>query len=134
MGIQWYPGHMNKARREMTDAMRDVDVVIEVLDARLPRSSENPLIHSIAGTKPRLKILNKCDLADPDVTASWISFMKEKGVAAVALSMIQPLAARMIPRLCKKLAPHRGTTVKPLRAMILGIPNVGKSTLINQLA
>lgn len=135
MSIQWYPGHMHKARREIVDAMPDIDVIIEVLDARLPRSSENPLIDAIRKDRPALKILNKCDLADPCVTALWISSMEsEKQTAAVALSIMEPQGAKSVVRLCRKLAPHRGTILKPLRAMILGIPNVGKSTLINLLA
>ena len=135
MSIQWYPGHMNKARRELASAMPSIDIVIEVLDARLPHSSENPLIASIRKDKPCLKILNKSDLADPAITSLWVSKMtSEAGMAAVALSMKQPGGAKAIPALCKKLVPHRGTVLKPLRILIAGIPNVGKSTLINALS
>ncbi|HQT27394.1 MAG TPA: ribosome biogenesis GTPase YlqF, partial [Burkholderiales bacterium] len=126
--------HMNKAKREIIDAMPVVDVVIEVLDARIPRSSENPLIASLSQNRPILKVLNKCDLADPEVTALWLSTMGSgKERAAVALSMKDPLGARIVMRQCRKLAPDRGTVLRPLRVMILGIPNVGKSTLINHL-
>lgn len=134
MSIQWYPGHMNKAKREIADAMPATDVVVEVLDARLPRSSENPMIMEIRKGKPCLKILNKSDLADPSVTARWIEFMKmEPGTMAVALCAKQPESKRLVIRLCRQLAPHRGTILKPLRVMIAGIPNAGKSTLINLL-
>lgn len=135
MSIQWYPGHMNKARREIAGAMPAVDVVIEVLDARIPHSSVNPLVSSMREGKPCLRILNKCDLADPEVTALWISSLgKEKETAAIALSMTESSGAKALSRLCRKLVPDRGTALKPLRAMIMGIPNVGKSTLINHLA
>lgn len=130
MSIQWYPGHMHKAKREIMEAMPVVDVVIEVLDARIPRSSENPLIGSISQNRPTLKVLNKCDLADPEVTALWLASMKE----TVAVSLSDSLGAKAVIARCRKLAPDRGTTLKPLRVMILGIPNVGKSTLINHLA
>lgn len=134
MTIQWFPGHMNKARREIADAMPTIDVVIEVLDARLPLSSENPLIATLRGAKPCIRILNKSDLADPETTRRWIRHMeKAPGTAALALSVKMPLEAKAIPVLCRKLAPHRGTPLKPLRVMIMGIPNVGKSTLINAL-
>lgn len=134
MSIQWYPGHMNKARRELASAMPSIDVVVEVLDARLPHSSENPLIAAIRKDKPCLKILNKSDLADPEITAAWISSMaKESATTAIALSMKQSEGKHIVPRLCRKLAPNRGTILKPLRILIAGIPNVGKSTLINLL-
>ena len=134
MSIQWYPGHMNKARREMIDAMPVTDVIVEVLDARLPYSSENPMIAEIGKGKPCLKILNKADLADPAITTLWAQSLKKRpGTTAVALSAKQPEAKRLIPKLCRQLVPHRGTLIKPLRIMIAGIPNVGKSTLINLL-
>ncbi len=134
MSIQWYPGHMNKAKRDIADAMSSTDVVVEVLDARLPHSSENPMITELRKGKACLKILNKSDLADPKITALWIRHMKqESGTMAVALSAKQPEGKRLIPKLCRQLAPHRGTILKPLRIMIAGIPNAGKSTLINLL-
>ncbi len=135
MSIQWFPGHMNKARREIAEAMHSIDLVIEVVDARLPSSSENPMIASLRGTRPCLKILNKSDLADPDVTRSWIrAISKEAGVKAIALAVKQPGAAKIVPGICRQLVPNRGTVLKPIRVMIMGIPNVGKSTLINALA
>ncbi len=135
MSIQWFPGHMNKARREIADAMHSIDLVIEVVDARLPASSENPMIASLRGERPCLKILNKSDLADPEVTSSWIRHIsKQAGMKAIALSLRQPGAAKAIPGICRTLVPNRGTVLKPIRVMIMGIPNVGKSTLINALA
>ena len=135
MAIQWFPGHMNKARREIADAMHGIDLVIEVLDARLPKSSENPMIASLRGGRPCLRILNKSDLADPEVTSMWLrAISKEAGMKAIALSLRTPAEAKIVPSICRQLVPDRGTPLKPLRVMILGIPNVGKSTLINALA
>jgi ribosome biogenesis GTPase A len=125
---------MTKAKREIADAMSSTDVVVEVLDARLPHSSENPMIMELRKGKACLKVLNKSDLADPKITAQWIRHMKqESGTMAIALSAKQPEGKQLIPRLCRQLAPHRGTVLKPLRIMITGIPNAGKSTLINLL-
>ncbi len=135
MAIEWYPGHMTKARREIGDAMKGIDVVIEVLDARLPLSSSNPVLEELRGTKRCIKVLNKADLADPDVTRAWVRhFEAEAGVMALPLEALQRSAAIKIPALCQRLAPHRGKPGKTLRAMVIGIPNVGKSTLINTLA
>lgn len=136
MSIQWFPGHMNSARREVAKAMTGVDVVIELLDARIPASSANPMIRELRleRDRPCLKILNKADLADPAVTRAWLDFYhRQPGVKAVALSCHLPGQAAQVPSLCQPLAPHRGTPAKPLRMMILGIPNVGKSTLMNML-
>lgn len=146
MPIQWYPGHMTKARRFIAEAMPSQDVVIEVLDARFPRASENPVVAELRRHKPCLKVLSKSDLADPDVTRDWIEAFESAPrrnvgdglvageVKAVALTTDSPGEARAkIPELCKRLAPQRGGPGKPLRAIIVGIPNVGKSTLINTL-
>ncbi len=135
MAIQWYPGHMHKARKEIEEAMPQVDLVIEVLDARIPYSSENPMVAKLRGDKPCIKLLNKSDLADPEVTAQWIEYLeREQGVKASAITTLQPGIVKMIPDLCRKLVPNRDKTEKDIRTMIMGIPNVGKSTIINTLA
>lgn len=136
MAIQWYPGHMTSARKKAEETMEFIDVVIEVLDARLPAASHNPMIDEMRlfRQRPNLKILNKADLADPATTQSWLNhFNAQPNTKAVALSCKKPGDAKKIPALCRKLAPHRGTHLKPLRMMIMGIPNVGKSTLMNAL-
>jgi len=135
MAVQWYPGHMNKARRIIKETMSDVDLVIEVMDARIPFSSENPMVAELRQHRPCIKILNKSDLADPEVTRRWLAhFDKEQGVKAQALSVLDKSRTKNLPNLCRKLLPERGTAVKSIRVMIMGIPNVGKSTLINTLA
>ena len=135
MAVQWYPGHMNKARRIIKNTMSEVDLVIEVMDARIPYSSENPMVAELRQHRPCIKILNKSDLADPEVTRRWLAHLeKEQGVKAQALSVIDKARTRNLPDLCRKLLPERGTAVKSIRVMIMGIPNVGKSTLINTLA
>ena len=116
--------------------MARIDVVIEVLDARVPEAGSNPLIHELRlhRQRPCLKILNKADLADPAVTKAWLDYFNtQKDVKAVALSCKKPGDAAKVPGLCAALAPHRGTNLKPLRMMVMGIPNVGKSTLMNAL-
>jgi ribosome biogenesis GTPase A len=136
MSIQWFPGHMNAARKQAAETMEKADMVIEVLDARLPQASSNPMIQQLREhrQRPCLKILNKADLADPAATKEWIAFYaRQKDVHAVALSCKKPTDVAKIPALCLKVAPHRGTALKPLRVMIMGIPNVGKSTLMNAL-
>ncbi len=136
MAIQWYPGHMTAARKKAAETMEFIDVVIEVLDARLPAASHNPMIDEMRlfRQRPNLKILNKADLADPEATQAWLNhFNAQPNTKAVALSCKKPGDAKKIPDICRKLAPHRGTHLKPLRMMIMGIPNVGKSTLMNAL-
>lgn len=136
MTIQWFPGHMNSARKKAAETMETTDVVIEVLDARLPEASSNPMIRELRvhRQRPCFKVLNKADLADPAVTKSWLDFYNSQpGVKAVAISCKKPGEAAKIPELCRPLAPHRGTNLKPLRMMVMGIPNVGKSTIINAL-
>ncbi|MCG6933222.1 MAG: ribosome biogenesis GTPase YlqF [Gallionella sp.] len=136
MSIQWFPGHMTSARRKAAETMEFTDVVIEVLDARLPEASCNPMITELRlhRQRPCLKILNKADLADPEVTRAWLNhFNRQPGVKAVALSCKNANDAARVPNLCQPLAPHRDSTHKPLRMMIMGIPNVGKSTLMNML-
>lgn len=135
MSIQWFPGHMHKARKEIEEVIPQVDVIIEVLDARIPFSSENPMISSLRKDKPCVKVLNKRDLSDPAMTDHWIEhFEKEKGVKAMAITTSNPQEVHKIMELCRKLAPHREQMGKNIRTMIMGIPNVGKSTIINTLA
>ena len=136
MAIQWYPGHMTSARKKAEETMEFIDVVVEVLDARLPAASHNPMIDEMRlfRQRPNLKILNKADLADPAATQAWLNYFNaQPNTKAVALSCKKAGDAKKIPALCRKLAPHRGTHLKPLRMMIMGIPNVGKSTLMNAL-
>ncbi|QTL36378.1 ribosome biogenesis GTPase YlqF [Pseudoalteromonas viridis] len=134
-GIQWFPGHMNKARNEIKEIMPQMDVIIEVLDARIPYSSENPMVAQLRGDKPVIKILNKADLADPELTQAWMEyFEREDGVKTLAFGHDKGNEVQRINALCKKLAPQKVGQDKQLKAMIMGIPNVGKSTLINILA
>lgn len=134
--IQWFPGHMNAARRKAAETMKTTDLVIEVLDARIPLASCNPMVEELRlfRQRPSLKILNKSDLADPAVTQEWIAyFEKESNTHAVAISTRIPSEVAKIPALCQSIVPNRGEASKPLRMMIMGIPNVGKSTLMNML-
>ena len=136
MAIQWYPGHMTSARKKAAETMASIDVVIEVLDARLPEASTNPVVRELRmfRQRPCLKILNKSDLADPQVTRAWLEYYnRQPGVKAVALTSKNQSEVARIPALCQSLAPHRNDNVKQLRMMIMGIPNVGKSTLMNAL-
>ncbi|MGC2048523.1 MAG: ribosome biogenesis GTPase YlqF [Gallionella sp.] len=136
MSIQWFPGHMTSARRKAAETMEFIDVVIEVVDARAPEASCNPMIRELREhrQRPCLKILNKADLADPAATQAWLDFYnRQEGVKAVALSCKSASEVARVPKLCQPLAPHRDSTHKPLRMMIMGIPNVGKSTLMNML-
>lgn len=135
MTIKWYPGHMSKALEQISDLVRKIDLIIEVLDARLPYSSSNHLLEQVRRNKPCIKVLNKNDIADPVATRAWVQhFQKNSGVRAL------PLVAKNIPevkslvKLCKQLVPQRGNPGYPIRTMVVGIPNVGKSTLINTLA
>ncbi len=126
---------MKRARRQIGEMLPRIDVVIEVLDARLPMGSANPVLRELNRDKPCIKVLNKNDLADPDVTQEWVvHFEKEDGIRALPLEAKEPLSVARIPRLCRNLAPRRGKPGKPVRTMVVGIPNVGKSTLINTLA
>jgi ribosome biogenesis GTPase A len=132
--IQWFPGHMHLTRKAIAERIVEIDVVIEMLDARLPGSSANPMLQALASGKPTLKILNKQDLADPLRTAAWLAhYNAMAGTQALDLnaSVSAPLAH--ITRACQQLAPTRGAMSRPLRVLIAGVPNVGKSTLINTL-
>ena len=136
MAIQWFPGHMTSARKKASETMARIDVVIEVLDARIPMASSNPMIRELRDhrQRPCLKLLNKADLADPEATRLWMEyFNRQPGVKAVAISCKKPGEPARVPSLCQQLAPHRNDGTKQLRMMIMGIPNVGKSTLMNAL-
>ncbi len=134
MSIQWFPGHMNSTKKAIVERLPDIDVVIELLDARLPGSSANPMLAELTRGKPTLKVLNKQDLADTELTALWLAHFKaQPGVNALGLDASVTAAARPLIAACRELAPTRGGMVKPVRTLICGIPNVGKSTLINTL-
>ncbi len=141
MTIQWFPGHMAKARREVTEKLKLVDIVFELIDARLPLSSRNPMIDEVIHQKPRLLILNKMDLADETETARWIHYFEAQGYRAVAINSFEGKGLQTVIKAAKeilepKLERMRSRGIRPgaIRAMIVGIPNVGKSTLINRLA
>jgi len=136
MSIQWFPGHMVAAQKKAAETMEFTDVVIEVLDARAPAASQNPMIKELGAARQRanLKVLNKSDLADPKVTDQWIQyFNKQPKTKAVAISCKKANEPKKILSVCMALASHRGTPLKPLRMMIMGVPNVGKSTLMNAI-
>ena len=134
MAIQWFPGHMNLTRKAIAERITDIDVVIELLDARLPGSSANPLLAEMTGHKPTLKILNKQDMADPARTQQWLAHYNAiPGTRAIALQASNAAAVAPLAAACQALAPGRGGLAKPMRVLICGVPNVGKSTLINQL-
>jgi ribosome biogenesis GTPase A len=136
MSLQWYPGHMTKARRELAALLPSQDVVIEVLDARVPAASTNPVVTELRQQqqKPCVKVLTRSDLADPAVTRAWLDHLnREEGVTAIASTTERPQETRKrIAELCARMAQHRGAD-KPVRALVAGVPNVGKSTLINIL-
>jgi ribosome biogenesis GTPase A len=139
--IQWFPGHMAKARREVTEKLKLVDIIFELVDARIPYSSRNPMIDEIIQHKPRLVLLNKADMADREATKEWIAFFAAKGIKALAINSQAGEGMRDITQasqeiLKEKFDRMRAKGVKPraIRAMIVGIPNAGKSTLINRLA
>ncbi len=134
MAINWFPGHMHKAQKEIKEILPQIDVVIEVCDARLPLSSENPMITEIRGDLPLIKILNKSDLADPKKTKIWLEYLEsQKNVKAIALTTDNPSVAKTLPDLIRKLVPGKDETGKQINVVIMGIPNVGKSTLLNTL-
>ncbi|WP_339320178.1 ribosome biogenesis GTPase YlqF [Paenibacillus sp. FSL R10-2734] len=141
MAIHWFPGHMTKARRQIEDKLKLIDVVIELLDSRLPLSSRNPMIDDILRDKPRLIILNKADLADPEITRKWLAYFKEQGHVAYPVDASTGTGIKDIPEQVKLLLKEkidrqiaRGMNPRAMRALIVGIPNVGKSTLINRMA
>lgn len=141
MNIQWYPGHMTKTRRMMEEDIKLVDAVCEILDARIPLSSRNPDIDVLCGSRPRIVILNRCDLADPEMVRQWADYFRRKGMLSIAtdcksrkgingfIPAVRTLLAEKLRRYAEK-----GQVGRPLKIMIVGIPNVGKSTFINQIA
>ncbi|MDM0047372.1 ribosome biogenesis GTPase YlqF [Variovorax dokdonensis] len=134
MPIQWFPGHMHVTKKAIAERLALIDVVIELLDARLPGSSANPMLQALSARKPRLKVLNKQDLADPTVTARWLAhYNAQPDTQAISLDAGERAPAQQIVRACYALAPTRVGMAKPMRVMICGVPNVGKSTLINTL-
>ena len=136
MAINWFPGHMVAAQKKAAEALGDIDVVIEVLDARCPAASVNPKINAMreARQRPALKILNKVDLADPKITEQWLAFFNaQEGVRAIGLSCKKPGESNKVLPEAQALAPHRDGPLKRLRVMMMGVPNVGKSTLVNAL-
>ena len=136
MAIHWFPGHMNSTRNAINDRMKaGLDVVIELLDARLPGSSANPLLARLTAGKPNLKLLNKQDLADPERTALWLAhYNAQPDTKAIGLDASVAAPAKALIAACRELAPLRGGMAKPVRVLICGIPNVGKSTLINTIS
>ena len=141
MHFQWYPGHMTKARRMMQDNIKLIDIVVELVDARIPYSSKNPDIDDLARGKYRLIILNKADMADAEVTSAWEQYYKEKGFLVAKVNSQKGAGIREVKKLieeaCKEKKEKdrkRGILNRPLRAMVAGIPNVGKSTFINSFA
>lgn len=141
MNIQWFPGHMTKAQRMIEDSIKQVDAVCEILDARIPNSSRNPDIDRLAAGKPRLIILNRTDLADPSITAQWREFFEAQGIKILETDAksgkgVSGFAPALSELLKDKIASYaaKGQVNRPMRVMILGIPNVGKSTFINKIA
>ena len=135
MLIQWYPGHMHKASKEIKQALPNIDLLIEILDARIPFSSQNPMLNQLRDDKPTIRVLSKTDLADPQLTQLWQSHLEqEQGVKTLAVTTQQPDKIKQIIDLCSKMLPERTEANKVIRTMIMGIPNVGKSTIINVLA
>lgn len=139
--IQWFPGHMAKAKRQVQEKLKLIDVVIELVDARIPYSSRNPMIDDIVSQKPRLLLLNKADMADQNATNEWIQYFNQLGFEALAINAQSSKDVKKIISACKALVKDKqeklkakGVKMRAIRALILGIPNVGKSTLINRLA
>jgi ribosome biogenesis GTPase A len=134
MGIQWFPGHMHVTKKAITERMKEIDVVIELLDARLPGSSGNPMLAHLTGKRPKLKIINKQDLADAARTTAWLDwFNAQEDTRAIGLDASETAPTQRLIKACRELAPRRGGMDKPLRVLICGVPNVGKSTLLNTL-
>ena len=141
LNIQWYPGHMTKTRRMMEEDLKLVDAVCEILDARIPISSRNPDLDAICGNKPRMVILNRIDLADPEMVRRWSAYFRGKGMAVVAtdcktkkgINNFVPAVRELLSEKLQRYA-EKGQIGRPLKIMVVGIPNVGKSTFINQIS
>ena len=140
MDVNWFPGHMAKTLRELKSFLSQVDLVVEICDARMPENSRNPELHNLLGDKPRLLVLNKADLADPDVTKNWLEWYLKNGIQAMAISSTTQGQAKKLYQIIVHLNRHkisqaeaRGRMNRPVRVMVAGIPNTGKSTLINAL-
>lgn len=141
MTIHWFPGHMTRAKRQIEEKLKLIDVVLELIDARIPVSSRNPMIDEITGAKPRLVLLNKADLADPERNAEWVAHFRASGLEALAIDANSGTGVKDIPGKVRELLQakierqmSKGMKPRAARALIVGIPNVGKSTLINRLA
>ena len=141
VNVQWFPGHMTKAKRMMTDSVRLVDAVCEIADARIPASSRNPELEEITGGKPRLLILNRVDLADPAVTKRWVKYYKDRGVAVLETDSRSGQGVKAFPAAVRALLKEqiaawaaKGQANRPVKLMVAGVPNVGKSTFINKVA
>lgn len=139
--VQWFPGHMAKTRRQLQECLRLVDGVVEIVDARIPSSSRNPEIDTLLGGKPRILVMNKCDLADEQASSRWASYYKSKGMSVLLADCksgrgVNRFAQVVRSALAETIARYneKGMTGRPLRMMVVGIPNVGKSSLINRLA
>ena len=134
MSVQWFPGHMHATRKAIAERIKAIDVVIEMIDARLPGSSANPMLAQLIDGTPTLKLLNKSDLADPVRTELWLDYYNALPLThAITMRANVTASVRELEEACRAMAPNRGGMVKPLRVLIGGIPNVGKSTLINAL-
>lgn len=141
MNIQWFPGHMNKTRRLLAENLKMVDVVIELLDARIPVSSKNPEIDNIVKNKPKIIVLNKCDLADKEISDNWKKWYNSKGYTSIFVNSINGTGIKQLKNKMRDVMKERiekdrqrGRIFRPVKAMIVGIPNVGKSSLINKIA
>ncbi|MBE7030346.1 MAG: ribosome biogenesis GTPase YlqF [Ruminococcaceae bacterium] len=141
MNLQWFPGHMTKTRRMIQENLKLVDLIIELVDARLPLSSRNPEIDALVGQKPRLLLLNKADIADQNATDAWVEYFKQHGVEAMRISSVADKSLKMVLERCRALLSEqiarqkeRGLVGRSIKLMVVGVPNVGKSSFINKLS